>query len=102
MRDRCRGQQAIPARQTPQALAGPGDNSMAAGCCYAARTTLSALTDADFFVIAAPEQRHESLSFADRFGPDYAARPKPAYVRLASLRQYLAADLHQLPQCLLT
>jgi len=75
---------------------------MAAGCCYAARTTLSALTDADFFVVAAPEQRHESLSFADRFGPDYAARPKPAYVRLASLRQYLAADLHQLPQCLLT
>jgi hypothetical protein len=44
-------------------------------------------TDADFYVIAAPEQRHESSSFADHSGPDYEERRKTADASLASLRQ---------------
>jgi hypothetical protein len=43
--------------------------------------------DADFDVVAAPEQRHQSSSFADHGRPDYAQWQKAADGRLASLRQ---------------
>ncbi len=44
-------------------------------------------TDADFHVIAASEQRHESSSVADHIGPEYAEWLQAAEAGLASSRQ---------------
>jgi len=40
------------------------------GCFVRLVLLVELRTDTDFYVIAAPEQRHESSSFADYIGPD--------------------------------